>query len=495
MPGFTWNLDVMKRKRILHCGSLRLKARRKGTFGARDGQTILFIAMSLVILLFAILWIGDVHRIIFVKDKTQNAGDAAALAGARWQATSLNFIGELNLMHAMALAAGDWGAVDVITNTQVRLSFTGPMTGVAAAQQAAKLNNIYVNEAYTEFVREHAAIVRGDYGSILSGVTALPEPWPGAWDEYADMLTALADDGIAAGVDNAWFYDDPVSGHPLLQIEFYEAVAGRDWCWFFRNYPSLLASYTTYTWWPALPAPDPWAMSSSELLGLWAVPQIRRFSMVLSTPGVADEAERLNIDVSVDEEDVKDGRMEIEHVWFYYSMGRWGTWDALNAPFPVDGRVKREYDYVGADSVMRVEAGITRFTSDGGTDAEDVIVWTGAAKPFGFLRGEGGAQRPNAVHLVLPAFRDVRLIPMDASTASSGGSFNLTWRRHCAEHVPRYLDTGPGGVSQCRYCRQLVQWEIPAFREAGVAWLSTNSWQCTISSPGGSPGGGTRRAH
>lgn len=479
MPGFIWNPDVMKRRFIFQQGD-------------RDGQTILFIVMSIVILMFAILWIADVHRIIFVKDKTQNAGDAAALAGARWQATSLNFIGELNLMHAMALAVGDRDAVDVITNTQLRLSFTGPMTGVAAAQQAAKLNNMYVNEAYTDFVREHAATVRGDYGSVLSGVTTLPAPWPGAWDEYADMLMALADDGIAAGVDNAWLYNDPVGGHPLLQIEFYEAVAGQDWCWFYRNYPSLLADYTTYAWWPDLPAPDPRAMSSSELLGLWVVPQIRRFGMMMSIPGVADEADRLNINVP---EQLEPESAETEQVWFYYSMGRWGAWDALDAPFPVDGRVRREYDYVGADSVMRVEAGITRFTSDGGTDAEDTIIWTGAAKPFGFLGGEDGPLRPNAVHLVLPAFRDVRLIPMDASTASSGGSFNLAWRRHCAEHLLRYLSGGPGAVSNCRYCHQLKRWENPVFREAGVAWLSTNSWRCTVTSPGDGPGGGTRRAH
>ncbi len=473
----------------------RARFPHRGTADGRGGQAIVFIAMAVVILLFALLWMADVHRIIFVKGKAQNAGDAAALAAARWQATSLNFIGELNLMHAMALAAGADDAVDVITNTQLRLGFTGPMTGVAAAQQAAKLNNIYVNEAYTDFVREHAEVVRREYGGMIGGETALPEPWPGAWAEYAAMLEAIADDGVAAGVDNAWFYSDPSAGHPLLDVAFYEAVAARDWCWFYLNQPGLLEAYTTYAWWPGLPEPDPWAMASSEMLGLWVTPQIHRFATMLRAPGVSDAAERLGIDLSLPP-DADETLPETEHVWFYYSMGRWSTWDAISPPFPVDGRVRREYDYMGADAVMRVEAAISRFSSDGGTDAEDTILWTAAAKAFGYLEGEDGRMRPNAPHLVLPAFRNVALIPMDASTAPAGGSFNLAWRRHCLEHVPRYLRNGPGAGGNCRYCRQLVTWEIPAFRQAGAAWLGTNSWQCTLRPPGGGGGGGgTRRAH
>lgn len=467
-------------------------ARRERIFSGQGGQTILFIAMAVVILLFAALWMADVHRIIAVKDKSQNAGDAAALSGARWQASTLNLIGELNLMHAMALATGNSNAVDVITNTQVRLCFTGPMTGVAAAQQGAKLNGIYVNEAFTEFVREHAEQVRTEYAVNLGGANALPEPWPGAWYEYADMLDAIVEDGVAAGIDNAQFYNDPAGGHPLLEIEFYDAVASRDWCWFFRTYPNLLEDYTTYQWWPGIPAPDPSAVSSCEFLGLWVVPQIRSFANVLSSGAVRESVGRLAIDIP---DPVDNAALSAQQVWFFYSMGRWGTWDALDDPFPVEGDVKEQYDYVGADSVMRVEAGITRFMSDGGTDAEDTIVWTGAAKPFGYLKHEGSALRPNDTHLVLPAFREVRLIPIDASTGSAAGSFNLDWRRHCMDHLPIYMQNGPGSISGCRYCRSLVTWEQPAFRASGVGWLSTNSWQCTISPPGGGSSGGSRRAH
>ena len=492
MPRSIWNPEPMRSHPPRSCDTIRTR-RTERAFAGRGGQAILFTAMALVILLFAALWMADVHRIVFVKDRSQNAGDAAALAGARWQASTLNLIGELNLMHAVALASGAANAVDVITNTQLRLCFTGPMTGVAAAQQGAKLNGMYVNEDFTDFVRERADIVRNQYGAMVGGTHAMPEPWPGAWDEYAGMLDAIADDGVAAGIDNATFYTDPVGGHILLDMAFYDAVASRDWCWFYRSHPTLLEDYTDFRWWPGLPPPSTAAFTTCELLGLWLVPLQPRFGRVLASGEVEERIEDAGMALpSPIDPDIADA---VEN-WFFFMPWRWGRWSALDDPFPVEGDVKPQYDYAGADSVMRVEAPITRFSSDGGTEAEDTIVWTGAAKPFGHLEGDGGVTRPNEAGLVLPAFRDVRLIPVDASSASSTGGFDLAWRRHCTEHLPRYLLNGPDSSATCRYCRNLATWERPAFRESGVAWLSTNSWQCTIDPPsGGGSGGGTRRAH
>ena len=106
----------------------------------RSGQAILFLLMALTVLVFILLLNIDLHRIIQRKDQAQNAGDAAALAAARWQGTTLNLIGELNLMHALALATPvpDEAAISAITNMQARLSFTGPLTGLYAAQLAAE---------------------------------------------------------------------------------------------------------------------------------------------------------------------------------------------------------------------------------------------------------------------------------------------------------------------------------------------------------------------
>ena len=64
---------------------------------------MIFIVMVVVILSFVVLWNIDLHKVIYVKSLSQNAGDSAALAGARWQAITLNLIGDLNVMQAVAL--------------------------------------------------------------------------------------------------------------------------------------------------------------------------------------------------------------------------------------------------------------------------------------------------------------------------------------------------------------------------------------------------------
>lgn len=458
----------------------------------RSGQAVLFIVMAICILVFAMLWMVDVHRIIFLKDRSQNAGDAAALAGARWQATSLNFIGELNLMHALASSLDDDVSVDVITNTQMRISFAGPMTGVAAAQQAAKLNGIHVNEDFTSFMMEHADKIENEYGAIFNGNKALPEPWPGAWYEYADMVRAIASDGVAAGVDNAILYTDPMGPHPLLQIEFYEAIRGKNWCWFHFYGMHLLEEYDGYTWWPGLPAQDEQALSSPEYLPLNLRPVELKLSSVANEDHASIKAaEEIGIDLLPQE---REDDEPLEN-WIYYNSGRWGSWDTMLDPsFPIEGDVRDEYNYQGADSVMRVEANSHRLMEE--TKAHDTIVWTGAAKPFGYLESDDGKATPNSVGLVLPAFRSVNLIPIDASSAPDGGSFNMKWRRHREYHLPGYMSAGPSALfPNCTYCKQLATWEIPEFRMSGVEWLASNSWKCVISPPGGGSSGGTRHAH
>ena len=89
----------------------------------RGGQVVIFLLMLLVSLAFVLLWDVDLHRIVTIKTKTQNAGDTAALSGARWQGITLNLVGELNLLHTLALSTHDTAGVDAITNMQARLLF------------------------------------------------------------------------------------------------------------------------------------------------------------------------------------------------------------------------------------------------------------------------------------------------------------------------------------------------------------------------------------
>ena len=460
----------------------------------RNGQVLLLVLVSIVILCVAALWLADIHHIILAKDKTQNAGDAAALEAARWQATTLNLIGELNLLHALALAQGDDTTCDTITNAQARIAFAGPLTGAGAAQQAAKLNGAPVREDYTQFVRDCADRVRHDYATTIGGQLALPEPWEGAWNDYADMIQAIADDGIAAGFDNAHFYSDPDGGHILLEEAFYRAVRGRDWCWFYHYAPGLLEQYTDASWWPALPDPDSNPPSSPELLGLFLRPYSIRFDTILKSGDIRQAMENEALDPLPDSNEAGSTN-RIAHTWFSYDMGKWGSWEIMKNPaFPIDGDLRPEYDYEGADVVIRVENTIDRLSQN----EEDEIVWVAAAKPFGFLASadDGNAMPPTLVPFVVPAYRDVRLIPLDASSSPDGGAFNLRWRRHCLQHLPDYLDNGIRNLSSsCRYCQALILWENDAFRDSGSRWLSTNKWKCTISPPGNGPGGGSFHAH
>ena len=218
---------------------------------------MVFLIMLILIMSFIVMWNFDLHKALTVKFREQNAGDAAALSAARWQGISLNLIGDLNIMQAGALMEGDTNAAVAIAELQSRISFTGPMVALLASQQAAKLNGMHNNQEYTDFLMEHAERVAFDYPSISGGGTMLfEEPWPGAWGEYADMLFYIAEQGVAVGPDNMLLYSDPGEGsHYLMNILFYNAIAGREWCWFKGNY-ELLTDYTNWRWWDPIPEPS-----------------------------------------------------------------------------------------------------------------------------------------------------------------------------------------------------------------------------------------------
>lgn len=463
--------------------------------GRLRGQALVFILMVLVILFFVVLWNFDLNKILRMKAVTQNAGDAAALAAARWQGVSLNLIGNLNVMHAFALSEGDAVAEEAITNMQARLAYVGPMIALMAAQQAAKNNGIYENPDFTTLMHEHASRVRNDYPAATgpNGEPLFPEPYPGCWQDYADMLEYVADEGVAAGPDNVHYYADVAGGHYLLMRAFYEAVAGRNWCWFYHNAMDLLQNYTSWRDWDPLPEIPHQQYINSEVFGLGLVRQRTSLDSYIDRETMTEIADSQNL-----VGDITTNAMAESSVWYCYATNVWRAWEILaeDAPerFPIAGTVRPQYDYAGADAAIRIEAGIERLTpASGGSVVSNEIVWSAAAKPFGYL---GDDMTPHRYGLVLPAFHTVRLIPVDASSAPFGGGYNLEWRRHIEQHLPVYVDTGQT-ESSCWYCRQLVQWEDYLFRQSGITWLSQYSYQCTATTGGGGShrGGGTRRGH
>ena len=468
---------------------------------SRSGQAVVFLLLALTALVFVLLFNVDLHRIIQRKNQVQNAGDAAALAAARWQGSTLNLVGELNLLHVLALANGQPAAVDAITNMQARLCFTGPMTALFAAQIAAKNNHIYVDPDMTALLTEHADVIRSLYASLSENGTYFPEPWPGAWSEYADMLDQVAADGIAAGPDNAQFFLDPSSEHLLMEKAFYEAVESRNWCWFYLHARGWIESYSSFRDWPPLPDPDTSDYADSEIFGLGLRPFTFPLRSLFSTTALEEHFRAAGFDTVSASQLAVTNVMTLFETWYVYNPGDWTEWLRIKPDgddnFPITGEVRPEYDTSGADAMVRVYASVDRVTPDiEGSNRSDNVVWSAAAKPFGYLEGASEKQRANsAAEFVLPAFRNVRLIPVDAASGSENNSSDIQWVRHLRDHLRPYLDIGPH-PSSCRYCTALGTWENAAFRQEGIDWLDLNCELCRVNPGGGNRrGGGSRRGH
>jgi hypothetical protein len=472
----------------------------------RSGQAVLFLLLVFTVLVFFLLFNVDLHRVIQRKTQAQNAGDAAALAATRWQAATLNLVGELNLMHVLALAAvpvPDTAAVDAITNMQARLCFTGPLAGFYASQVAAKNNHIYVDPALTDFLRSHVSTIRTQYGNMIDedGEKYYNEPWPGAWDEYADMLEAICADGIAVGPDNAQFFAIPSGAHILLSKEYYEAVLGRSWCWFYLYQRGLLESYSSFRDWPPLPDVNPNTYDNSEIFGVGLHPVTARMKHLFTASMLEADVSRAGLvpDAGVDYNSTN--LMDSAETWYMYKRGMWDSWDLIKPdgeyPFPAAGEIRPEYDYAGADVVVRLSAVVDRMTPGTGTQQASVN-WTAAAKSFGYLEADAEKQKPDAAAaFVLPAFRNVRLIPADTASGSNNSSSDVEWMIHVTKHLKPYMEVGSTSPNSCGYCRALVMWEPKPFRQEGIDWLKINSYKCKIPSGGGGGhrGGGSRRGH
>lgn len=473
------------------------------TRSSRSGQAMIFIIMLVVILTSFVLWNFDLHKVVYIKNISQNAGDSAALAGARWQAITLNLIGDLNVMQAVALTRGETNEAAEINELQARLCYVGPMIGLAVAQQAAKNNGIFNNESYAKRLRTHAEEVLEYRALGGDGRMMFTEPYSNAWVEYSAMIQSVAEGGVAVGPDNARLYTDYSGGHILLTPAFYDAVAGTDWCWFLHNAHDLLNTYLDFHSWPALPdiIRNPTPMNS-EYFGLGL--QIQ--NQIGDARGVS-QLNQARADRGLSDQEIGTNVESVVAHWYCFDPGLWGTWDAFSVDgeysFPAAGPVKKQYDYAGADAATRVLAESPRLTPGAGNNK---ITWTAAAKPFGYLTVNGDDVRPNEFGLVLPSFRDVRLIPLDTSSAPAGGAFNLDWRDHIEMHLPGYTDDlktyHPGymatgeTVPGCWYCLQLVVWENPLFRQTGIDWLKEYSDSCqTHGGGGGGGGGGSRRGH
>lgn len=462
----------------------------------RSGQVLLFLVLVVVVLTFAGLWVFDVNKILFVKAKARNGGDAAALAAARWQGTTLNLIGDLNVMQAVALSdalasgSDDFSEAAAIADLQSRAAFAGPMAGYVAAQQAAKANGIYMNEAATADLRAHANIVRNEYAEYYpSAYTPLP-PATTSWDDYANMLDTAASDGIAAVCDNVQYYATYSNdSHMLLNPQFYEAIAGREWCWFWWNARDLLYSYSSWMDWPPLPEIQLAQPVNSEIFNLNVTP-VPFLDRMGGRPG-GRRSPYVDVLEDLAGQALEPEIAEVPAKWFFYRMEAWGPWDGrIPENFPWDGEIRPQYNYAGADAAIRIQEITNRRSDSAGAAA---ITWSAAAKPFGTLQED---VIPTRHGLVLRAYEEVRLIPVDASSAPAG-AVRPGWLTFIYEILPLYMQRGPIALPADNwYAQQLLTWENPYFRRDGIDWLNENSENCIVRGGGGGGGsGGTRRGH
>ncbi len=471
----------------------------------KSGQTLIFMSMVIVMVAFAALFYFDVHKILHVKSVSRNSGDAAALAAARWQAISLNLIGSLNIAEAVAitdaLTSGQTSVpeADLIANLQRRIAFSGPMLGYISAQQAAKQNGIFnrdANDSFVQDMRTHVDLIRSEYSLLY------PDPFPAssgtasAWDEVADMIEMAVDHGIA--VETSWQYYATYANynHLLLTPSFYDAISGRSWCWFYHNAYDELQNYDNWTYWDDLPPIVVNPPVNSEILSLWLQRVRVRDTVPVLPSGDTWEDTLDDLQAALDQLAVDDSvaYANFDADWAFYNSNRWSGWSSrIPSDFPWDGDIRPEYEYGGADAAMAVRAETERHTEFSGGDT---INWSAGAKPFGSLDGN---VTPDSYGLVLPAYTDVRLIPIDATVSGGNNELRPGWLEFIITILPQYMQYGPTALpTNNYYARQLLTWEDARFRQRGLDYLIAIDFNCYTppTGPGGGGGsGGTFHGH
>ena len=457
----------------------------------RSGQVALYLVLVLVAV--TVLALGNVGTFLAVRAKNHamNAGDAAALAAARRQAELLNEIGRLNLRHAEADYVGDWVRSREIVREQRRIAFLGPLDCVRAANEAALANGAAPSGEFSQILLAHAADVASKY---VQYPELYPEPWEGAWDEYAAALRAVAAGGLAAGPDNAEFLD-AVECFPLTSKSFYAMIEGESWC------KLVVAGLTGLLEMDLQNLPQPVygetaAVVNSEICSL----HLETRALLLDPDELGDfRALLARNGASFPEGDpVDDDRApdDPSRIYFFYNVSDWCEWSPQikAANLPISGTIKPEFDVKGCASVFRVIENVPQLLS--GTSRRSY--WNAAAKPFGTIEASSSRSivtDQEAYGMVLPAFEAVRLVPLALADPGDLSTADAAWLGHVRDHVPRLFTAGVGGLDgSCRYCASLAKWNDPDFRAKAAAWVAANEETCRRGSGGSGPTGGTSYA-
>ena len=461
---------------------------------AQRGQVAVYLALVLVAITFLVMMNVGTFLGVSARNSTMNAGDAAALAVANHQGALLNRIGRWNIEHLQAAVHDDAEKCEEIAREQLRCCFLDPLEGIAIGNEAAKKNGAERNDRMQKILSDHVRDVRLYYAASPE---LYPEPWEGAWEEYAQRLEVAAGQGIWAGPDNIDFMD-AATGHLLLNQQFYQAIAGRNWCWFHFNAESALSSFSSFGGWDPLPRADDETRRrrscNSEVYSLNLDRRVGRAVDLLGKKLIM----RLTGATEKEVEDSKLLRDDSQAWYFFDTVDPWRRWWEIDPngewAFPVMGRVRDEYDVRGCAAICRTSKTFVNVVQDGD---EREAVWSGAAKPFGTVEDEeGGRGVVTALRgFVTDAFGEVRLVPLDSVGGRDLSTADPEWMEHVMRHLGEYMRRGPSVFPNCWYCQQLVTWERASFRSAGVRWLNLNASTCVRPVGGGSGRGGSAHGH
>jgi hypothetical protein len=459
---------------------------------AKSGQIVLYLVLVLVAITFLAVMNVSAYLGVSAKNKTMNAGDAAALAVAKYQGELLNKIGSLNIEHLKAAIENDEEKCNSIMKEVRETCFLAPLEGIRLGNEAAKANGIEIDDRMGQILKQHANDIRVHYAVTPE---LYPPLWEGAWEEYALRLELAIASGVYAGPDNIDFVD-AAGGHLLMVEQFYNAIAGRNWCWFHFNAPGILGTYSSYQSWDPLPFADPekrrQRCANSEVYSLNLNPRTGSAVDLLGTNLImrltGSTIEELQNSYIITNQ---------SQVWYFYG-DMWRKWWEMDPDgewqFPVVGPPKKEFDVRGAAAVCRVTKLIPDVISD---SKGQKSVWSAAAKPFGTVENlDGETDVVTALrNFVVPSFTDAKLVPLDAVGGKDLSTADPDWMLHVREHLPKYLDDGPGTLPSCYYCSQLKLWERDYFRQSGRRWLKYNSDTCIRSHGPGPAHGGTPHGH
>lgn len=469
---------------------------------ARRGQIAIVLAFVLAVIVLLVLLNVDTFIAVRTKNHLQNGGDAAAIAAARKQGSLINEIGRLNIEHLQAAIANDAKLCDEIVLSQRRLALIGPVQALVLADKAARKNGMAVRDEFSQILRDHIKDIRTVYAGGGQDGDPYPEAYPGAWTDYASAIENAIAGGLAAGPDNMEFYD-AAGGHLLLNRQFYNAISGKNWCWFHFNCKNVLSDYRNFHDWGELPSRKQNSLGNSEIFSLHLSARKGALSEVFTREEIKLLLERY-CERKVSDEELAASHIltNREEVWFFYDDSVWTQWfngralagDDYGYAFPIVGDIKPEYNIRGAAAVCRCDASLEPTA----VDAVANLTWSAAAKPFGTVETfelERDVVTALNSFVVPRTMTNVRLVALDSVGGENLATADFGWVNHVRHHLGAYLEYGPLNAQGCFYCLQLQSWERASFRREGVIWLKYNSGYCRRGTGGPGGHGGTSHGH